>query len=198
MQLPPVEVILSWPQGNYINPSEVRGPVIFILTYLMVPLLTALVCLRTYTRLRLTKNFGPDDIAIVLATIPTLACAVLTILAVTYHGWNRHVWDVPTNELEIALKYALAVEILFSLACSLTRLSILLLIMRVMAAGRSILRQLAIILIALVVVEEFIFCTVALNTCRYSALASSTLYSTNATSVLYLTIGPYPLLRRNV
>jgi hypothetical protein len=197
MQLPPVEVILSWPQGNYTNPSEVRGPVIFILTYLMVPLLTVLVCLRTYTRLRLTNNFGPDDIAIVLATIPTLGCAVLTILAVTYHGWNRHVWDVPSNELEIALKYALVVEILFSLACSLTRLSILLLIMRVMAAGKSILRQLAIIVMVLVVVEEFVFCTVALNTCRYAALASSTPYSTNVTSVLYPTTGPYPSLRSN-
>lgn len=197
MQLPPVEVILSWPQGNYANPSEVRGPVIFILTYLMVPLLTVLVCLRTYTRLRLTRNFGPDDIAIVLATIPTLGCAVLTILAVTYHGWNRHVWDVPTNELEIALKYALAVEVLFSLACSLTRLSILLLIIRVMAAGRSILRQVAIVIMALVIVEECIFCAVALNTCRYDVLASYAPYSNNVTSALYPTIGLYPSLRRN-
>jgi hypothetical protein len=166
MQLPPVDVVLSWPQGNYSSPSEVRGPAILILTYTMVPLLTFLVCLRTYTRLRLTKNFGPDDIAIVLATIPTLGCAVLTILAVTYHGWNRHVWDVTPDELVIALKYALAVEILFSWACSLTRISILLLIMRIMSASNRIFRKLSTFMIGFVLVEEFIFCVVAINTCR--------------------------------
>jgi hypothetical protein len=169
MQLPPVDVILTWPQGNYTNPSDVRGPAVLILTYTMVPLLTFLVCLRTYTRLRLTKNFGPDDVAIVLATIPTLACAVLTMLAVMYHGWSRHVWDVPPDRLVIALKYALAVEILFSLACSLTRISILLLIMRIMSASNNIFRKLSICLIGLMVAEEFIFCVVAINTCRYAS-----------------------------
>jgi hypothetical protein len=166
MQLPPLDVLITWPVGNYLHPSEVRGPAVLILTLIFVPTLLILVALRTYTRLRLTKNFGPDDIAIVASVIPTLACAVITTVAVTYHGWDRHVWDNPPDQLVLALKLAMAVEILYSFACSLTRLSILLLVLRIMAAERGALRRITIFMIALVGVEEFIFCIVALNTCR--------------------------------
>jgi hypothetical protein len=166
MQLPPVEVMMTWPQGNYTHPSEVRGPAIFVLTLICIPLIVILVALRVYTRLRLTKNFGADNVAIVAALCPTLGCAVITMLAVLYHGWDRHVWDVPTYELETALKLALVVELLFSLGCTLIRLSILFLITRVLAAGSGALRKLALVLMGLMCVQEFIFFVVAINTCR--------------------------------
>jgi len=166
MQLPPIDVLITWPAGNYLHPSEVRGPAVLILTLCFVPVLLILVILRTYTRLRLTNNFGPDDIAIVASAIPTLGCAVITTLAVLYYGWDRHVWDNPPDQLVLSLKLSMAVEILYSFACSLTRLSILLLVLRVMAAGAGALRRITIFMIALVLVEEFIFCVVALNTCR--------------------------------
>ncbi len=165
MQLPPVDVFLSWPRANYEHPSEVRGPAILIITLISVPILVTLVALRVYTRLRLTKNFGPDDFAIVVAVIPTLGCAVLSLIAVKYHGWDRHVWDVPVPQLYVALKFAMAVEVLFSFACSLTRLSILLLIRRIMAAGSEVWKRLTIALVVLICVEECIFCVVAINTC---------------------------------
>jgi hypothetical protein len=166
MQLPPLEVMLSWPVGNYAHPSEVRGPAIHILTYIFVPLLTVLVLLRAYTRLRLTKNFGADDVAIVAALVPTLACAVLSMLAVQYHGWDRHVWDVPTDQLIITLKFELAIETLFSLACVLTRISILLLIIRLMSTGSRALKRMAIAAIVLMCLEEIVFTIVAINTCK--------------------------------
>jgi hypothetical protein len=166
MRLPPVDVLLTWPVGNYEHPSEVRGPTVLILTLIFVPTLLILVALRMYTRLRLTKNFGPDDVAIALSVIPTLGCAVISMLAVLYYGWDRHVWDNPTDRLVLALKLSMAVEILYSFGCSLTRLSILLLVLRVMATGGGRLRRLTMFMIALVCVEEFIFCVVALNTCR--------------------------------
>lgn len=137
-----------------------------ILTLCFVPTLLILVILRTYTRLRLTKNFGADDIAIVASVIPTLGCAIITMLAALYYGCNRHVWDNPPDQLVLALKLVMAAEILFSFGCSLTRLSILLLVLRVMAAGRGALRYIIIFMITLVSVEQFIFCVVALNTCR--------------------------------
>lgn len=168
MQLPPVDVVLSWPVGNYTNPSEVRGPAILVLTLLFIPFIILLVGARIYTRVRLTKNFGADDVAIVAALVPTLACAVITVLAVLYHGWNRHVWDVPTGEVEIALKMALAVEMLFALGCTLTKISILLLIIRIMASSSNFLRKLARGMIVLVSIEALIFCIVSLNTCRWA------------------------------
>jgi hypothetical protein len=166
MQLPPIDVLITWPVGNYQHPSEVRGPAVLILTLCFVPTLLIMVVLRTYTRLRLTKNFGADDIAIVASIIPTLGCAIITTLAVLYYGWNRHVWDIPPDQLVLALKLGMAVEILFSFGCSLTRLSILLLVLRVMAAGGGALRCITIFMITLVSVEQFIFFVVVLNTCR--------------------------------
>lgn len=166
MQLPPTEVLLTWPVGNYTHPSEVRGPAVLILTLIFVPTLLVLVALRAYTRLRLTKNFGSDDVAIVAAVVPTLGCAIITVIAVLYHGWDRHVWDVPSDQLVLALQLAMGVEILYSFACSLTRLSILFLVCRIMAAGSNALRQFAIAMMVLVCMEEFVFCVVAINTCR--------------------------------
>ena len=166
MQLPPPEVYLTWPEANYQHPSEVRGPAILVLTFIFVPLLVILVALRTYTRLRLTKNFGYDDIAIVAAVFPTLACASITVYAVKNIGWDRHIWDVPVDDLVISLKLALAVEILFSLACTLTRMSILLLVLRLMSTGKGVLRRIAICSMVFICVEDVIFSIVAINTCR--------------------------------
>jgi hypothetical protein len=165
MQLPPVDVLITWPQGNYNNPSEVRGPAILILTVIFVPLLVILVALRIYTRLRLSKNFGADDIAILAAVFPTMGCAVLTLTAVLHYGWSRHAWDIPPDQLEVGLKYVIAVEVLFAVACSLTKLSMLLLILRVLAAGSVILRRLSITVMAIVCLESFIFSIVVVNTC---------------------------------
>jgi hypothetical protein len=166
MQLPPVDVIITWPQSNYIDPSEVRGPAILVLTLIFVPILVTLVVLRTYTRLCLSKNFGADDIAIVAAAFPTMGVAVLTLLAVLHYGWSRHVWDVPPDQLELGLKYVIAVEILFCIACSLTKLSMLLLILRVLAVGSTILRRLSITVMIIVFLESVIFTIVVINTCR--------------------------------
>jgi hypothetical protein len=157
---------MQLPVGNYTNPSEVRGPAILVLTLVFVPFIILVVGARIYTRVRLTKNLGADDVVIVAATIPTLACAVITMLAVLYHGWNRHVWDVPTDEVVITLKITMAVEILFSLGCTLTKISILLLIIRVMASSSPLLQKLAISMMILVSIEDLIFCIVSLNICR--------------------------------
>jgi hypothetical protein len=165
MQLPPIEVYLSWPVANYAHPPEVRGPAILVLTFIFVPLLVILVALRTYTRLRLTKNFGYDDIAIVAAVFPTLACASVTVYAVMHIGWDRHIWDVPADKLVLSLKLVMAIEIIFSSACTLTRISILLLVLRLMATGKGVLRQLAICSMVFICIEEVIFFIVVINTC---------------------------------
>lgn len=166
MQLPPLEVIATWPQSNYTNPSEVRGPAILILTLIFIPLLLILVSLRIYTRLSLSGNFGADDIAIIAAVFPTVGCAILALVAVLHYGWSRHVWDVPPDQLVIGLKFVIAVEILFVAGCSLTKVSMLLLILRIMAGGSGRLRQITVTLMVVVCVDCFIYFIVAINTCR--------------------------------
>ncbi len=165
MQLPPIEVYLSWPAANYLHPTEVRGPAILVLTFIFVPLLVILVALRAYTRLQLTKNFGYDDVAIVAAVFPTLVCASVTVYAVMHIGWDRHIWDVRIDQLVLSLKLAIAIEIIFSFACTLTRISILLLVLRLMATGKGVLRRLAICSMVFICVEEVVFSVVVINTC---------------------------------
>lgn len=166
MQLPPLDVIATWPQANYANPSEVRGPTILILTAIFVPLLVILIALRIYTRLRLSKNFGADDVAIVAAALPTIGCAVLALIAVLHYGWSRHVWDVPTDQLVVGLKFVVAVEILFVMGASLTKVSMLLLINRIMASGSNMLRWISTSLMVIVCLDCAIYFIVVLNTCR--------------------------------
>jgi len=166
MQLPPLSVIATWPQPNYVNPSEVRGPTILILTLIFIPLLVILVTLRIYTRLRLSNNFGADDIAIIAAVFPTVGVAVLALVAVLHYGWSRHIWDVPPDQLVTGLKFVIAVEILFVTGASLTKVSMLLLINRIMASGSVMLRRISMALMFIVCLDCVLFFIVCINTCR--------------------------------
>lgn len=103
MQLPPAEVLLTWPTPNYVSP-DVRGPQLLIITFVLFPIALATVVLRIFTRLYISKSFGADDWFLLAAVIPTFACAVLTNLAVQRWGWNRHIWDVPPNLVTLGLK----------------------------------------------------------------------------------------------
>jgi hypothetical protein len=76
MQLPLVNVILSWPTPNYTNPTDVRGPQLLIVTLIFFPIAVCMVFLRVFTHLSLSKAFGEDDLILVAATIPTCANAV--------------------------------------------------------------------------------------------------------------------------
>lgn len=104
MQLPPTEIILSWPTPNYVDPKDVRGPQLPIITFVLFPIALVTVALRIFTRLFISKSFGSDDWFLLAAIIPTAACAALTLLAVQRWGWNRHIWDVPPDLVTLGLK----------------------------------------------------------------------------------------------
>jgi hypothetical protein len=65
---PPMEVALTW-KGNYKNP-ETRGQVgIVVQEAVLMSLCVIVVILRVYTRKFLAKNFGLDDVLIILALV---------------------------------------------------------------------------------------------------------------------------------
>jgi len=68
MQLPPMEVLLSWPLPNYVDPVS-RGPAVLIVNIVTMSLAFLLTLLRLYTRLRITCTPGLDDIFIVVALV---------------------------------------------------------------------------------------------------------------------------------
>ncbi|KAK2877177.1 hypothetical protein FQN49_001371 [Arthroderma sp. PD_2] len=167
MQLPPISVILSWPKPNYVNPTDVRGPLIIILTAIFAPLTLIVVLIRVFTRLHISKSFGADDIFIVAAAIPAIACGIITVKGSIEFGWSRHVYDVPFEHLILGLKLTMAVECLFAIGCSLTKLSLLCFTRKITAGTHSVvLSWLVITTMVIVALEMIIFCIVVIFTCR--------------------------------
>ena len=96
--------------------------------------------------------------------MPTIGHSVIVLLATYRFGGNRHIWDVPLDDLISARKLNLGLQILFAAACTLTKASMVLLTRRLM--GTSLLykkiTELAIVVIA---GEGVIFCFVSMLQC---------------------------------
>jgi hypothetical protein len=121
MRIPPASVIASWPIPNYEDPVT-RGPSGSIICALFTVLVVLLLLIRAYTRLRIVRSFGLDDILIMIAFVrfnpslfflkvkkpcqanivaqaPSFAFTVCGIYAGVNLGWERHLWDVPLSVL---------------------------------------------------------------------------------------------------
>jgi hypothetical protein len=66
--IPPLSVILSWPQPNYTNPVT-RGPAVYVFSSIFLALATIVVLLRLYARVIIRRWFGLDDALIVVAWV---------------------------------------------------------------------------------------------------------------------------------
>jgi hypothetical protein len=75
MQLPPVEVLLTWPTPNYEHPVT-RGPALVIINVIFIALVLLTVAARLYTRLVIKRWFGLDDIFILIALVSDLQVAM--------------------------------------------------------------------------------------------------------------------------
>lgn len=165
MQIPSPQVLSTFPQPNYIDPVT-RGPALLIITIVFLPIVYIVVGLRTFTRLHLSKHFGVDDVFLLIALIPTTVCAVIALLAQERWKWNRHTWDVTPDYAEFGLKMSILLECLFGLAVAFTKISLLILVMRVMSRGTGLLKHLAIAMIVIVACEGIVFEVVVINNCR--------------------------------
>ncbi|ESZ92858.1 hypothetical protein SBOR_6766 [Sclerotinia borealis F-4128] len=164
MQLPPPQILSTFPQPNYIDPVT-RGPLLLIITVVFLPIVYIVVGLRTFTRLYLSKHFGVDDVFLLIALVPTTVCAVIALLAQDRWSWNRHIWDVTPDYAEFGLKISILLECLFGLAVGFTKISLLILVMRVMSRGTGLLKNLAIAMIVIVACEAIAFDLVIINNC---------------------------------
>lgn len=179
--MPSATIIESFPAPNYINPI-VRGPANIIIISIFFPLVLLIVGIRFYTRICLSKSFGVDD-GLILATLvrkhhpillnlsnshkfPTTAFAIMALLSELYFGWNRHIWDVNLSTITDGLKLVLVTEILFCLATSLTKLSMLTLTYRLVANSSSLLTKIIIGAIILVSAQGTAFIFAVLFQCQ--------------------------------
>ncbi|PMD40852.1 hypothetical protein L207DRAFT_566219 [Hyaloscypha variabilis F] len=128
------------------------------------------ITLRVFTRTQISKNFGADDWLILASLIPTSAFTTISLYAELHLGWNRHVWDVEIEKLITGQKLALTTQCLFSLATTLTKCSMLVLIHRIVSAGSKKMATIVVIVITLVSVECLIFCFSVIFQCGKPSL----------------------------
>jgi hypothetical protein len=63
-----LQILESWPKPNYTNP-ETRGPGVIYINSVLYSLVVAVVGIRTYTRLFISRSFGLDDSFILIAMV---------------------------------------------------------------------------------------------------------------------------------
>lgn len=84
MQLPPKSYLATLPPPNYINPER-HPPATSIVNLIMLPLCTIVVALRIFSRVRVSKSFGADDILIIVAMVrDPLAAAKLLLISLIH------------------------------------------------------------------------------------------------------------------
>ncbi|KAJ8071814.1 hypothetical protein OCU04_002128 [Sclerotinia nivalis] len=165
MQQPPAWVVASWPTPNYVDP-ETHGYGNVILNIVLYIILCCFMALRIWTRTRLRASFGADDIMILFAMIPTTGFFVLSLLADIKFMWTRHQYDIPNSHVEFGLKMVLLIEIMFASACTLTKLSMLMLVRRMLTSASMFWRRVTMGAICVVGLQGGLFCIVLVFQCR--------------------------------
>ncbi|KAF2401143.1 hypothetical protein EJ06DRAFT_555763 [Trichodelitschia bisporula] len=132
---PPLDVIATW-QPNYVNPVT-GGSDVIIVTAILMAITYVVVGFRLYARMVLAKNAGIDDALIIFNLIPMTGVGVGVILAMLKYGFNRHVWDSPTSVLIQARKITIAIEAMYVISTTTTKISILLFYRRLVAGTIS-------------------------------------------------------------
>ncbi|KAF4550271.1 Hypothetical protein D9617_18g034620 [Elsinoe fawcettii] len=124
MRIPPLEVLATFPQGDFDNPRTM-GPALLIVNVIFMALTTVAVASRVWFRATMKRQFGKDDAFIVIALFFAVGLGVNSIIANQLYGWDRHIWDLPFSLYPPSLITAMAGKILFTLAATFTRISLI-------------------------------------------------------------------------
>ncbi|PMD42804.1 hypothetical protein L207DRAFT_425298 [Hyaloscypha variabilis F] len=160
-----VQTLESWPAPNYVDP-QTRGNSVIVINSILYGLVLGVVGLRIFTRTCISRSFGYDDAFILLAMLPTTAFVAVMLMAQVKYGWNRHAWDVLPSTVAIGEKLALATQILFAVASTCTRLSMLFLTRRILAAGYRRLQKLTTFAMVFMSADCLIFAVICVFQCR--------------------------------
>jgi len=173
----PLSTIAEWPKSNYIDPVT-RGPTNLILNCVFIPIVALIVSVRIYTRVWISKSFGLDDWLIIAAFIPATAFSIISLMSSRF-GWDKHIWDLllTNNEIQSGLKLVMISQVMFCLASTATKLSMLALTWRILTNGSN--RQRPLVLAAGIVIacEGLLFSFLVIFQCRYELLHLSSITS---------------------
>ncbi|KAF3940645.1 hypothetical protein ABW19_dt0200267 [Dactylella cylindrospora] len=128
MLIPPLDVLLTWPKPNYINPDrqgDFMAPIIIVMTVICA----IVVALRLYVRAFILKAFKADDWLIIFAFITAVGVSVTCILSEPA-GVGLHAWDLTSEQAKQVHIWSFATQLTFTWSVSLTKISILLFYLR--------------------------------------------------------------------
>jgi len=128
---PPVAVVTSWPEPNFVNP-ETHSNTYVVVVILSMVITLVVIFVRLWARAKVRRSVEIDDYLIFGAEVFAVAICISICLAITRYGFNRHVWDVvySPEALEGGRQTVLAIEISYVLATGLTKLSVLFFVLR--------------------------------------------------------------------
>jgi hypothetical protein len=69
---PTIEIFLTWPRPNYIDPVT-KPKYVLVLSCILGPISLALLLVRFWVRLRIQQNPGWDDWLMLASWLPTIA-----------------------------------------------------------------------------------------------------------------------------
>ncbi|KAI1645356.1 uncharacterized protein F4817DRAFT_183682 [Daldinia loculata] len=165
MRLPLITVLTSRSTPNHPGP-ETKGHLGMTVGIILASVVTITLTIRLYTRKWLTRGFGLDDIFIILAYFPSTAFTLIGIITEEKLQRNHHNRNGESNLSTDSLQIVFANQILFDLATSLTKLSILILLYRLTTAARDRNVTIAVlVLIGIIGVNCFVFILVSFLQC---------------------------------
>lgn len=119
---------------NFIDPpSQSAANLACNITCLTVA--TICVAIRMYTRLVITRSHGWEDYTCVIAWLGLIAYATLMLVPIFNHNAGVHQWDIQIINLIKWTKIANGIEIAYIPIIFITKLSILLLFLRIFVPG---------------------------------------------------------------
>ncbi|KAI9646525.1 hypothetical protein NHQ30_004518 [Ciborinia camelliae] len=164
MQLPPPEIIATWPAPNYENPIT-RGEGVLVVNSILFPVVLLIILIRLYARLRISKSFGLDDWLIIAAMLPATTFAILAVLAEERFEFGRHLWDIKPMEFKFGLQFLMITEIIFAFGQTLTKCSMLAMLYRILSSGKRF-KRLTIAATIIIAILGSIFITIVIFQCR--------------------------------
>ncbi|TDZ65226.1 hypothetical protein CTRI78_v003487 [Colletotrichum trifolii] len=151
-----------YPWLQDVDPNEYNGASVIPVAVTSAVIAAVFVCMRFYTRARLLGALKWDDWTILLSLLFAMATSAGTVLQLNY-GLGQHVSTVGPL-LERYLQAGLVTNLLYTVSLALTKISILLLYIRILVTY-DVVRLLGKILLIFTVISHFWIVASILTTC---------------------------------
>ncbi|KAH7085478.1 hypothetical protein BKA63DRAFT_18643 [Paraphoma chrysanthemicola] len=161
----PLEVLLSWPKPNYIDPIT-KPKYVLVFSCILGPISIAMLLARLWVRLRIQRSVGWDDWLMLASWFPMIGLTIIFPLVTEKYHFNVHIWDLDMKWHPIQRHFVMAIYALFTLSSGLIKMSILFFYRRLSARSvSSAFRWTLRITIAIIGVHTVIFVFITIFMC---------------------------------